>query len=165
MTTNLFSCCLHRRMKKLKITSKRELKINHTDQINNNMLSKRIICRSQEKTEEVLSLDENTLHRVPPVELLNFKSLEATSQPLKSRSEVQENKRDKHTRSWMWVNLDWEGSLTIETSSTSSSELWESQEYYEYIPPIEDDEDPTEDEKIEMIKKWLFKSETNLNKS
>ena len=63
------------------------------------------------------------------------------------------------------MNLDWEGSLTDISNSTSSAESSESEEYYEYIPPIEHDEDPSDDEKTEMIMKWLSYSDIDLNEN
>ena len=57
-------------------------------------------------------------------------------------------KRAESALSWTWVNLDWEGSLiTDESSSTSSAESSESEEYYQYIPPIEYDERSIKKEK------------------
>ena len=153
------SSSFQKRMRKLKLTKKKELKINPMEEMNSTLLSKRVrISRNLEKSEEVVSLNES-MQLLRDVELRNFRSLERTSTPLELKSEAQKERRDKHTRSWIWANLDWEESLTIETSSTSSSESWESEEYYEYIPPIEDDEDPTDEERVEMIKKWLLKSD------
>ena len=47
----------------------------------------------------------------------------------------------------------------------TSAESSESEEYYEYIPPIEHDEDPSDNEKTEMIMKWLSNSDVDLNES
>ena len=89
-------------------------------------------------------MDDNSSSGV--VALLKYKSLKKSESDIfELRTESHRMKQDKSTRAWTWVNLDWEGSLTAdESSSTSSAESFESEEYYEYIPPIEDDEDPSD---------------------
>ena len=161
MTTNWLNCCLPRRKGKLKITRKKDHTTTNTDETNNNVKSKENSFEIGEKAEQTVSMDENSLHGI--VVLVNFKPLERTEQDTFGlRTESQRVKRNKSTRSWIWANLDWEGSLTDESSSTNSAESSESEEYYEYIPPIEYDEDPSDKEKTEMIVKWLSTSNVDL---
>ena len=167
MTTKFLNVCLQRRLTKVKITGKKDFTTSQTaDETNSNVHSIENSCKVRAKIEQTISMDENSLRGVPL--LLNFKTLEKTKSDtpeLHVRTESQRMKQDKSTRSWTWANLDWEGSLTDESSSTSSAESSESEEFYEYIPPIEYDEDPSDDEKTEMIMKWLSNSDINLFES
>ena len=159
MTTNLLNACLQRRVGKLKIIRKKDLTASRTHETNMIVLSKES-CKIGLETEHKKDSTRGA------VVLVNFKRLETTeSDTFELRTESQRVKRDKSTRSWTWANLDWEGSLTDESSSTSSAESSESGEYYEYIPPIEYDEDPSDDEKTEMIMKWFSNSDIDLNES
>ena len=161
MTANLLNCCLPRRKGKLKITRNKEPKLSCTKEINSNILPRKNSYKIEVQAKQAVAMEDNSLHRV--VLLVNFKPLERTEQDTFELTESQRVKRDRTTRSWTWANLDWEGSLTAdESSSTSSAESSESEEYYEYIPPIEHDEDPSDDEKTEMIMKWLWNSNIDL---
>ena len=168
MTTKFLKVFLQRRLTKVKITGKKDFTTSHTDETNSNVHSIENSCKVRAKIEQTISMDENSLRGVAL--LLNFKPLETTESgnfELNTESQMgsQRTKQDKSTRSWTWANLDWEGSLTDTSNSTSSAESSESEEYYEYIPPIECDEDPSDDEKTEMIIKWLSNSNLDLNES
>ena len=67
------------------------------------------------EAKQVVSMDDGV------VALFNFKPLKTTeSQTFELRTESQIFKRDKSTRSWTWANLDWEGSLTADESSSTN---------------------------------------------
>ena len=165
MTTILLNACLKRRVGKLTITRKKDLTTTRTDETSNNIPSYAQHRGTIEvRKKQAVPVDDNSLRGV--VALLKYKTLKnSESEIFEFRTGSHIIKPDKSTRSWTWVNLDWEGSLTDESSSTSSAESSESEEYYEYIPPIEYDDDPSDDEKTEMIMKWLSYSDIDLNEN